>query len=807
MRRRLDEVHRRIDRLHRCAAPQADGWQRVLVPVLRVIGWRPELDTSASRRLLDASRQALAASPPEKVRVDELDAAMDELERNVSVLERAALVYEEVPAGHVAWLSRVHGWLTSIDDARRGDGPLQTFVAASVVPSRIALPLCGTGDAQISVGLGAVDALMGAAADEVYRLGRRRRLLEGARRVLLDLSAGLELPPEAVALRRDDIVRGIVEVNRLQGAGLRPDVDLSYQLRQARRGGRGADAYTALQAISSFSMQRGDVRTARAAYACTRALDAGAERDAGATAGSATTIAPLPGELLEALRRTHRQQRAHVEAALARATMGEVTSLRRRAAHIAEGATTRLAMMALVADGYFDVGGTISPLRVGEDVRRRVLVRHPAPEMRLTRAESPADAARAVIEDPRTLLYQLASGRLLCRSYVADETRSDHPQSKLSQVRIYVLDGSASMTGPRARMRDALLITELGTLMKRLQSGDDYVHALLYYRYFDHEARPTRRVATLDEAVAAAEDALTRTGGGRTDIEGALIDSFRQIRQARTRDPALTHAQIVLVTDGEAELDPARVLNARATIGAEHGTLPSGVSVVSLGNENPNLRALAAEQRRLGERVFYHHVSDAELERWEDGEGDVGATLRHLGDARVVDGTWLTELSDELDTTEALGRHLPETLEDAELHLSALDQMEAGSTDGKPDAERAHWEAMRGDLLALTRRFNRWFPDALPTDSQTLAPAPGHPDHAALADVNEVLSVVVELGELLTSSGAQAMVDAIEVAERLLFDAGLSPSSYARLISTYPASVAQALRLVRARGHGAYDAP
>jgi hypothetical protein len=220
----------------------------------------------------------------------------------------------------------------------------------------------------------------------------------------------------------------------------------------------------------------------------------------------------------------------------------------------------------------------------------------------------------------------------------------------LAQVRIYVLDGSSSMVGARARMRDALLVSELGALVGRLTAREAYVHSVLYFRYFDHEARPTRRVATVDDALAAVREAVSSRRGGRTDIEGALIDSFAQVEAARERDPALTHAQIVLVTDGEADVHAESVLRARAAI----TDIPVGVSVIALGDENRDLRALADQQRRAGEAVFYHHISDAELSRWEAGDVDLGVPLRV--DASVVDPAWLDALHDELDATEAAAR-------------------------------------------------------------------------------------------------------------------------------------------------------
>ena len=55
----------------------------------------------------------------------------------------------------------------------------------------------------------------------------------------------------------------------------------------------------------------------------------------------------------------------------------------------------------------------------------------------------------------------------------------------------------------------------------------------------------------------------------------------------------------MLVTDGEAPIDIAKIARARERL----GELPVGVSIIALGQENPALRDLAAYQRGRGERV------------------------------------------------------------------------------------------------------------------------------------------------------------------------------------------------------------
>ncbi len=801
MKQRLAEVRQRLERLHREPRRDPAGFEHILVPVLKVLGWRPELETEAARALLDEARERLSAplaSEPAALDARLVQAALEELEANAAVVERAALVHRLPPSHYVGWLTRVHAWLEGVHLAGSTSNHDVLRMAAGPARSSLHPPLTSdTGDVEDAVlGMGAVDALLAAARDEVGTLDRRRRLLEGARRVLLELGASAMLSEGAIEARRADITTGITELNRLQAAGVDPTVRVDYQLRRARTRRDARGAYLALKTLDVFARQRGDVALAQRTARCIEHLERGAPSyERGAVTGDPGLHSALPESVREALHASYRDGRDEAIRALATATMSDTSELRRRAAHLSEQGALATALMGLVADGCFDIGGSVSPVRVSEDLRTRLEVRHPTATLTLARATGPSDLGSAVIDDPRLLLYELATGRLLCRRYLDERVERRSRTGLLAQVRIYVLDGSSSMVGARARMRDALLVSELGALVGRLTAREAYVHSVLYFRYFDHEARPTRRVATVDDALAAVREAVSSRRGGRTNIEGALIDSFAQVEAARERDPALTHAQIVLVTDGEADVSAESVLRARAAI----TEIPVGVSVIALGDENRDLRALADQQRRAGEAVFYHHISDAELSRWESGDVDLGVPLRL--DASVADPTWLDALHDELDATEAAARgeaSSTDQLESAGAMLSALDEVGLSAEGHLADGERARSEALLRDRAALERRFARWFP-ALEEHVVSLWPTETHPDRIALVSLVNLLSVVVEVMDLLGSRGLPAMVDAIELTGRLLLDGGISPARYKELLAGYPALLRPGVNAIRVR--------
>jgi hypothetical protein len=106
--------------------------------------------------------------------------------------------------------------------------------------------------------LAAIDRVMDAARDEVDNLERRRRLLEGARRLLLDASAALPTDERGSRRAREAIARGIITVDRAEAAGLSARVGLAHQAKLALRRGDRERLHAALLALDGFARGRGD---------------------------------------------------------------------------------------------------------------------------------------------------------------------------------------------------------------------------------------------------------------------------------------------------------------------------------------------------------------------------------------------------------------------------------------------------------------------------------------------------------------------------------------------------------------------
>ena len=127
-----------------------------------------------------------------------------------------------------------------------------------------------------------------------------------------------------------------------------------------------------------------------------------------------------------------------------------------------------------------------------------------------------------------------------------------------------------------------------------------------------------------------------------------------------------------------------------------------------------------------------------------------------------------------------------ENLEQAQYLDAAYREVGLSLSDKGLEAERAHCEAQKRDFRAVCARFDRWFPalEKLPRD-EAVSPE-------LLEVIEVVLSTVAELIAYLDGPPLQRRVDAIEILERLLTEAGVPPWTYCRALphATAPARIA-----------------
>ncbi len=767
---RLDALRVRLDAMTERPKEVASTWSRLVSPLLRLVGWQAKFETIALFCLLDAADGNDAAHLA--------DEAIDELEQNVATAERACAVHGYVPTAHASWLYRCEDLLRravrlaagGTDTARKALraldrtrvlAPLRTVEtqAAADPPAEPAQPLEPGASRLIELELAAIDHIIEAARSETQFLERRRRLLEGARRLLLDANAALSLDRSGVVERQRHLAREITKIDRLEAAGLSATVALSYQAKQHLRRGDRDRLYAALVALDGFALATGDVEVQGRTGAALERLHTGAPSSVGddAKEGLGRSATELFGaDVVETIREQY--------ATLRERAGGDTTDpeLSRLALEYLAPGTEDAALSALVSvDGCFEVGASLSPVRVREIHEVARLVTHPTPELLLVPAREARDLPSAVVTDPRAILLDLAAGRLLARKFVRRDRRSVTRTRLIGEVRVYLLDGSTSMLdegleGARARVRDAILLAELATLMRRLADRSREVRLSLFYRFFTKRLGDLRRVATPAEALAGMADVVGSARKGGTDIQGALVSSMELIRDRKREDPDLARAGIVLVTDGNAPVDADVVRAARE----DAGDVAISISVIALGEENPVLRDLVARQRARGERAFYHHLSDDALVALCKGDALGPAVHAPPDDRKTIDAG----------------------VEDLLLELEDLERSRAGRTSADEGRQGANAleEAATRDRASLDRRYERWFPpgSGKPPPNER----PDESDEDVIA-ARVVLATIVEVVGELGGRGLRRKADAIDLVERLLPDARLSPARFHEVVA------------------------
>jgi hypothetical protein len=756
-------------------------------PLLAMAKWRATIRSDATKKLLGALREGRDST-------DAFAEAIEELEANVAALERIAVIRKRSPTAHAAWLRRVVDVLSLAEAGSREKFRLDpTALLPPLValdPTRESEPSEIDGVGVVDVELAAIDHLLAAARTETMLLGRRRRLLIAARQRLLDASAALPLERDGVRTRTAYIAREILRIDRLEASGLEADVSLLHQARRSLLRREPSKLFAALAALDAHAAAAGDRTIARRTEAALRRI-VGHEPTRSLERSARELLGDVAGLVEQAVHEAENDARA-------RSSSGGTPSEREEAAsfltYLPSGSDRQLLRSAIAADGLFEVGGALAPVRVADEELVHRVVRHPTQHMVLVPAEDVNDLRDAIIGDPRSILLDLATGRLFARRYVREETRSRSRVVMRSEVRVYVLDGSGSMRGPRARVRDALLIAELSTLMRRISSPGE-VRCTLFYRYFASLPGKVTRVDTIASATDAIRDIVANERVGGTDIERALLESMDQIVEARATDPDLARAQIVLVTDGEAAVNESALVSAREKLGG----LPIGISVIALGHENAALRGIVARQRAKGEAAFYHFLDDSELRTI--AEKGLGVDDLVHAPSRLSEEELMRVLEEEtgalLDDLESLDRDRDHAALE-ELEAEAQARREVGLDDDAGDGARARVEAMRRDRVALSARFARWFPEAEPI---TETPAAGTPEREDVDATCCALASIAEVVALVGGTELARQADAIDLLERMLPDAQLTPSRYRAIVTRSCGPVASALRAVREAVH------
>lgn len=810
---KLKGLEKRIERVARGPDGIEATFVRLMRPILARLGYAPKVSAEATQLLLHAIAQRIDPDAPPTM-LDEnalLSRALIELEENVSSVERLTVLRKKPLVAYAAWLRRLFEVVVHasryVDDGK--DARMHAEIAVARAP--LVLPplavVATEADAKakstrradehptrlLELDLAAVDHVLAEATDEIEVLGRRRRLLETARQLLLDVSAALPLDEAGVEKRRRHITSEIIRIDRLVGAGISSEATLTHQLREAMSRGERQRLNAILVAQHGMAVRSGDQVTLRKSRDAIGKLW-GWKDDPNDPKWRRASLAKSADELfgrdfVDTARSIYERAKKNGEKLSQSSDVTQAALGNTIATNFTAAAFEGLLSAQVAVDGSFEVGGALLPMRIEEVDKRYRAVRFPTEELLLLQATEPSDIPDAVVDDPRTILLDMAAGRLLARRFVHEERIVRHRTVMRGEVRVYVLDGSGSMTGPRARMRDAITCAELLTLKRRHREGNRFTRVTFFYRYFDSVVHPLRRVDGPKQIDAAIADVIGTLREGGTDIETALLSSLRAVADAKGNDPDLARAQVVLVTDGEATVSEENVEAHRRAIG-----IPVGFSVIALGQQNDTLRRLVKNQRARGERAFYHFIPDEALAAIAAGRIDDGLAIHVRGDDLVDPKELQKELGDVVDEIVQLGRaHEVAALESLDDHSAA--NFEIGlDEDELSEGERARARALYKDRRALDRQFQRWFPKVDAAAAPDVLGVPEEDLEATLV----VLASVVDVVAVVQGTELARRADAIAILERLLPDAELTPARYFAVVSSPDARVAAALATVHA---------
>lgn len=806
-------IEERIAALRSCPEIASEFWGALTARFYRLLGYRSKFSVDQMVRLVDEvqNRQQLRGLGTFDAMMLSLQAtgdplsefwddALQELEKNVQTAELGARTEGSLAPAYGLWLANLAAVLRRLFpliDASSTDW--ERRMAEAVSPFAVAPPLVDnlqTSMAQRSVGAGklaCIDALIAAAQNETQLLDRRRRLLEAARETLMECNASLALEPEATYCRQRAIAENLHDITRLEAAGVNPGVATTHQLREAHRRGQWSRLHAGLVGLEQMALQVREERAGEIAHDAIEKIWLGHNRfeRAKAQESSLRSVDQVFGAETKArLQRSLRAAKADYGGANASQKVKEIEpgDLQFVQRHV-ESLDTSVYLNGLLAvDGCFDVGGVLTPTRVVEEKRLRRSVGYPTGQLTLEPAESPADIPDAAILDPRTVIADLATGKLLTRRFVQDEVQKVSRTVMLSELRIYLLDGSTSMLTPRSVLRDAILIAELCTLIERLNDAQRNVNPTLFFQYFDKKVGPVTEVVTAEQAANAIEGLLTTVRTGGTDIQAALLRSIDQIRMAQARGMDLARANIVLVTDGESPVDESVIVSELSKLGDLH----TGINIIALGQENPSLKKLSAHQKAMGRRVFYQYIDDVTIRNVINGKGD-RVCLHPLQESEVANCSEL--LRDTIAQIELSERVRDDSVASDAFLEQALSEMNADTA--LRAAMKGRIELADRDVAALTRRFERWFPRIALSDSEVVR----YPDRRTDLLLQEAVSLVegvTEVISLMKEEPSALKSDALEVFQRSLNDSGMSPFEYAKLLEEFPESFRVALEKLHA---------
>ncbi len=228
-----------------------------------------------------------------------------------------------------------------------------------------------------------------------------------------------------------------------------------------------------------------------------------------------------------------------------------------------------------------------------------------------------SDMTRALLGQPGKIIEEnIQDGT----AYVAVRRQrvqisAGHGKEEAERITIVLYDTSGSMDGKPGRFQAGLISAFTAKALSDVSRGGHHRHKVVLVSFDDVPGAPipvTNTAEALD-VIRNYQSKLKNTRGG-TNIQKALLQAMSLIADAEKKSgEPLAAANIVLMTDGQAEINTAELFRARKAIDRQ---TPLQTMFIAINQTNEELIRFAMDSQKIGaERGFYReftseHIND-----------------------------------------------------------------------------------------------------------------------------------------------------------------------------------------------------
>lgn len=183
------------------------------------------------------------------------------------------------------------------------------------------------------------------------------------------------------------------------------------------------------------------------------------------------------------------------------------------------------------------------------------------------------------------------------------------------RITIVLYDTSKSMNGDAGRFQSALISAFTGRALSDVTKNGRHRHLVVIVPFDSEPGAPITVTNTSDalNIIDNYKNKLKNTGGG-TDIQKALLQGMSLIADAEKRSgEPLAAANIILMTDGQSEINSSELIIARNAINRK---TPLQTMFIAINQTNDELMKFANDSKSMGsEKGFYReftaeHIKD-----------------------------------------------------------------------------------------------------------------------------------------------------------------------------------------------------